>query len=362
MKKKAVSRVAKTGRRSMRAGSRITLAEVARHAGVHAATASQILNDRSNCWASEVTRQRVFDAARQLGYRPNLSARALRLGRSRVIGLVSPGFGVGFSNTRAAGLTEAATKADYTVALSSHPNDSVSEDKVIRRLIDNGVDGLAIYPVDSEPHAELRRLVDNGFPVVTFDGRSLLNFECDDISVDYEAIGRMQARHLLALGCKRICLANTIPEARITAIRERAVRDEIAGAGLLPPLEMRLPGCATREFVEAGTLASPMRAFLEKHGAEIAGVIGNDQASTLAVQFLRQMGLRVPGDVEVIGSGTTMLATYGEIPLTSVTAATESAGVQAFELLVSRIEGCAGNRFRRLTTPAELYVRKSTES
>ncbi len=360
MKKKAVSRVVKTGRRSVPAGSRITLAQVARHAGVHAATASQILNDRSNCWASETTRQRVFDAARQLGYRPNLSARALRLGRSRVIGLVSPGFCAGFSNTRAAGLTEAAAKADYTVALSSHPNDSASEDKVIRHLIDNGVDGLAIYPVDSGPHTELRRLVDNGFPVVTFDGRSLLDFDCDDISVDYEAVGRKQARHLLALGCKRICLANTIPEARIMAIRERAVREEIARAGVSPPLEMRLPGSATREFVEAKTLASPMLQFLKKHGAEIDGVIGNDQASTLALQFLRRMGLRIPGDVAVIGSGTTMLATYGEVPLTSVTAATASAGVKAFDLLVARIEGRAGEGFRRLTTPAKLFVRQST--
>lgn len=363
MKTLSRTKSAETGRRAAPVPSfrRVALADVAEKAGVHAATASQVLNDRPNCWASETTRRRIRKAVEELGYRPNLAARALRSGRTHVIGLVSPGFAIGSSHSRAAGLTAAATKADYTVTLSSHPNDSESEDRVIRRLLDRGVDGLAIYPVDSGPHAELRRLVRSGFPVVTFEGANLLDFECDDISVDCETVGKLQAKHLLRLGRRRICLANTIPEARITAIREAAVRQELARAGAPAPLEMRLPGDITRELVEAETWEAPMRTFLKKHRGAFDGIIGSDHTTSLAIRLLHELGLRIPADVAVVGGGDSVLATYGEVPLTSVNAADDVAGAKAFGLLMDRLGGHRNGQFRRLISRAKLIVRKSTQ-
>ncbi len=73
------------------------------------------------------------------------------------------------------------------------------------------------------------------------------------------------------------------------------------------------------------------------------------------------MGLRVPDDVAVIGGGG-MLATYCEVPLTSVNARNDEAGRQAFALIMDRLQGRAGERFRRLTNPARLIVRESTQA
>jgi DNA-binding LacI/PurR family transcriptional regulator len=347
-----------------KAAVRATLADVAAKAGVHRATAGQVLSNWKNCWASEATRKRVREAADALGYRPNLAARALRLGKTQVIGLVSPGFFTYSPYSRADGLTEAAAKADYTVTLSSHPNDAESEDRVIRRLLDRGMDGLAIYPVDPGPHTELRRLVQAGFPVVTFEGANVLDFECDDISVDCEAVGRLQARHLLACGRRRMCLANMASLSRLSrvnVIREAAVRDELARAGAPAPLEMRLPAVDAREMPDAAALERPMRAFLEKHRGSFDGIIGADHTGVLAIRLLHELGLRIPEDVAVIGGGTTMLAEYCEVPMTSVNAENQVAGVKAFELLMDRIEGRANGRYRRLVNPAKLFVRKSTQ-
>ncbi len=341
---------------------RVTLADVAHRAGVHSATASQVLNGKPNCWAATETRQRILSAARELGYRPNLSARALRLGRTRLIAMVSPGFSVASTRNRVTGFSQAAEADGYTVTLSSHPSDDASEDRVIRRLVDRGVDGLAVYPTDHGSHAELRRLCDRGFPVVTFEGANLLDFDCDDIRVDYTAVGRIQARHVLEIGRRRVCLANTTPEARIMTLLETALRETLSARGAPPPLEMRLPISPGNEFEEVETLEAPMRAFLQRHRDHFDALVGNDTLVSLAVRLLGEMGLRVPQDVAVIGGGTTLLATYGWVPLSSVLPDNISIGKLAWELLSDRIEDRPpAQSFRRLTAPSHLVVRQSSD-
>ncbi len=340
--------------------SRVTLEHVARRAGVHGTTASQVLNGRANCWASDATRQRIFDAARELGYRPNLSAQALRTGRSGIIGLISPGFGVRSQRSRPVGLTEAAASTSYAVTVSSHSNDSESEDILIRQLLDRGVDGLAVYPTDSGPHTELRRLAQTGFPVVTFEGANLLDFECDDVSTDLEKSGRSQARHLLRLGRRRVCFANGMPEARINAIRAEAVRRELQRAKAPPPLEMRIPISTTTEFTDADLMEKPMRAFIRKHLGEFDATIGTDFTASIAIRCLQAMGLRVPHDVAVMGCDDSILASHGSLPLTTPGTIGHLAGKEAFRLIMARIRGEAGPDYRRLMLSTRLVVRQST--
>lgn len=340
----------------MRGRRRITLIDVAERAGVDKATVSQVLNNRPNCWASKSTRERIYKVVDELGYRANLSARALCSGVSHVIGIVAPGAIL----NRTMGLTEAAAKAGYTVALSSHHNDSDSEDVVIRHLLDRGIDALAVYPVDPGPHTELRRIVESGFPVVTFDGVNLLNFPCDDISVDYREVGRFQARHLLEMGRRKPCLVSPRPEARINAIRETAVLEEFEQAGALPRV-MILERPVTREIMNPDPLISQIREFLRTHAGEFDAIIGFDAMASLSVRVLQTLGLRVPTDVAVVGSGEHLLASYGVLPLTSISTADDQAGAQAFDLLMDRISGRATGPFRRLKNPATLIVRASTK-
>lgn len=337
-----------------------TLDDIARESGYHRTTVSQVLNGHENCWASEQTREKIFATAAALDYRPNLSARALRTGRTHLIGFVSPGFGSQSTHSRTVGLTDTAAAHDYTVILSSHPNTPESENLVIRRLINRGVDGLAVYPVDPGPHRALRELVDQGFPVVTFDGRHILDFESDDLSVDYAEVGRLQTRHLLDIGRRRFCLANTQPEARVNAIREAAIRQELKRAGAPPPLEMRIERPASREIVDADPLEGHFHAFFRKHSGVFDAVIGFDAMASLAMQALRRLGVRIPEEVAVVGSGDSILAGYGAIPLTSIGTADDDAGAKAFDVLMNRIRNRKKTPFQRITTPARIIKREST--
>lgn len=341
-------------------GFRVTLADVARKAGVSSATASQVLNNRPNCWASLDTRGRILAAAHDLGYRPNLTARSLREGRTHSIGAITPVFYIGTHHNRATGIFEAARLHHHAVLYSVHGNHPDQEEGLIQLHLDKGVDGLILQPGDSGAHAELRRLVEIGFPVVTLDGGCSLPFDCDDVSADYTEAGRLQVMHLLALGRKRIALANMVPTPFMHAVREDAIRQELEKVNLPPPLLMDMSVGADCEMPIQEPLESAMRAFLAQNKGGFDAIIGCDVAISLAARILLEMGVRVPDDVALVGSGDSPLAHYGVLPLTSVSVNDAWIGEQAFQILLSRIENPPRLNFRHLQSTPSLIVRASS--
>ncbi len=348
------------GGEPLRKSFRVTLADVARKASVSSATASQVLNNRPNCWASLETRGRILTAARELGYRPNLTARSLREGRTQSIGTVSPLFYAGTHHNRSTGIFEAARQRQYAVIYSVHGNLADQEENLIQLHLDKGIDGLILQPSDGGTHEELKRLVNIGFPVVTLDGSCAFSFDCDDVSADYTEAGRLQAAHLLALGRKRIVLANTVPTVYMHAVREDAVRQELEKEGLPPPLLMDIGIGADGEPPTQVQLESAMRTFLIQNKGQFDGLLGDDNAASLAIRLLLEMGLKVPEDVAVIGSGDTQLAQFGVVPLTSVNVNDLWIGEQAFKMLLSRIENPPRHTFRHLVSAPSLTIRASS--
>ena len=343
-----------------RKGFRITLADVARKAGVSSATASQVLNNRPNCWASLDTRNRILTAARELGYRPNLTARSLREGRTQSIGAVTPVFYVGTHHSRATGVFDSARQRHYSVLYSVHANIPDQEEALIQLHLDKGVDGLIIQPGDTGPHDELRRLVDVGFPVVTLDGGCFLPFDCDDVSADYTEAGRLQVAHLLALGRKRIALANFVPTVYMHAVREDAIRQELEKAELPPPLLMDMSVGTDCELPAQAPLESALRAFLSQNRGQFDALVGCDCTMAIAGRLLIEMGFRIPEDVAVVGAGDSAMARYGVLPITSVSVNDSWIGEQAFQILLSRIENPPRLTFRHLMSTPTLTVRASS--
>lgn len=344
-----------------RQSGRPTLAQVAREAGVSITTVSAVLNGRSDCWASTATRQRVQEAARKLGYRPNLAARSLKSGLTHTLGLITTALNVASPRNRINGMDEAAAAAGYAVIMSFHMNDPAIEDQMILRHLDRGVDGIAIYTSDSGRHEELRRLVERGFPVVTFDGEGRLDFDRDDVSPDYRAVGELQVRHLLETGRRRIAAANPIPSARINDIREDAVRMALARADAPPPLFMNLHRPADREVTDAEEIYRPAKEWIAKRKGEFDAVVAFDSVACVVIRVLLEAGLRVPEDVAVMGAGNSMLSDYGAIPISSIDTSDSQMGAEAFALLLARIEGqtpAAG--FHKVKVNPMLVPRRST--
>ena len=336
---------------------RPTLTQVAKLAGVKVSSASEILNRKANCWSSQATRDRVFAAAKELGYRPNQTARSLRSGKTKTLGVIITSHE--YSN-RMAGLDNAAYANNYAVILTFNANDPAMEDKLIINHMDRGVDGLIIYPSDTGQHTELRKLVEQGFPLVTFNGVGL-NFECDDVSPDYICVGRLQSRHLLEIGRRRICIATTTPSAFINDIREEGIRRELLEHGLQKPMIFNIKYADDNEAQSSEILYPQIAEFITRHKGEFDSIIAFDSMAAMAARAVLENGLRIPDDVAIVGAGNNILSSHGVLPLTSIDTSDEWIGMKAFELVTNRIDGkLPKNKFERIVSSSNLIVRQST--
>jgi LacI family transcriptional regulator len=342
-------------------GKRVTLADVAARTHVSLATVSQVLNGHPSCWASAETRKRVLSAVEELGYRPNLSARALRSGETLTIGMIATALGLGSAHNRLAGAEEAAGKEGYALMLGCHPDTSESEDLRIRALMDRGVDGLLVYPSEHGPHAELRKLAESGFPLVTFDGAALLDFECDDICHDYAGVGRTQVQHLVETGRRRLCLITPSPSGRSNHLREQGALAAISAAGLPAPLILTLPQAAAGKSPDLAEMEGAIHDFLLARQGQFDALLGNDALAALAMRAALKLGLSVPGSAAVMGSGNSIIGEYNTLPISTVTTHDDIQGAEAFRLLLTRMKDRAARPpCQQIRKPGTLLPRAST--
>lgn len=347
---------------AQRPRKRATIAEVARQAGVAQATVSGILNDRADCYASQATRRRVKQTADRLNYRPNPMARALAGKATATVGLIVPAFYVEATALMFAGFEQAARDTEHLTLIACTQNKPELEDQNIRSLRDQCVDGIAIYPTETGEHTELRRLIDQGFPVVTFDGANLLDFETDGVSADVRAGGYLAAKHLLDQGRRRIAIANTLPRCSVNDEKIAGMRAAMADAGAPAPLMMDLDGESSSPLTLNASRCEAVRAFLSAHEGQFDAVAAlGDVLGMAAMRHAMQQGLNIPRDIAVTGYGGAEMASQATIPITTIMHEPTEIGRLAFELLDQRLTAAreAGDICHTMYPP-KLIVRESS--
>lgn len=345
-----------------RGRSRTTIGDVALAAGVARPTVSAILNNRAYCYASEATRQRVKQAAAKLGYRPSPAARGLLGQCTATLGLIAPGFDVEPSTIKFSGFETAARAVGKVTFLVGTENVPEQEDLAIRGLLDRYVDGIAIYPTETGPHTELRRLIERGFPVVTFDSDGRLDFEHDDVSADIAGEGRLQVEHLLSIGRKRIILLTGRDRCFVNDLKTRGFMEAMAAAGVEPAAHVRIPmpHLGSHKWM-TGDLEAIRGVLLEHAGRCDAIATQGDIIGMAVIRIAVELGLRVPEDLAVVGINATSYSGQGAIPLTSVWHDSMKIGQTALKLLTDRLDGkVKPGEYRRVKMPVEIRVRAST--
>jgi LacI family transcriptional regulator len=330
---------------------RPTSADVASRAGVSRTTVSLVLNDRGES-IPETTRQRVLEAARELGYHPDHSARGLAGGRSQTLALVlrqtpEQVAGDALLAETLRGLATAARSAGFRVLVEPLiPGEATYGD-----LVRSGrADGVVVSgPLFDDP--ELADLVADGFPIV-IQGH-LPGAAAPTIDVDNEASARLAVDHLLELGHRRIaCITNAALTYTAAADRLAGYREALATAGVT----------AAPELVDEGAFdaASGHRAMTRilERGRPQAVFVASDVVALGAIGALREAGLRVPDDVSVVGFDDVPLAAYFDPPLTSIRVPAYELGLAAGRALLDRIAGREVPA--RTLLPTELIVRAST--
>ncbi|MGW2510312.1 LacI family DNA-binding transcriptional regulator [Streptomyces scopuliridis] len=330
--------------------ARPTSKDVARAAGVSQATVSLVLGDKWRGRVSERTAGLVRDAARALGYRPNLAARNLRLGTTRTALLVVPALTNEFFARVYTGAAGVAAEHGFGVVLYPSPA-GVGPARDPFASARAALDGVIASSMATGALDAIRGSDGTDLPLVMLDSDPAAPGAAARVNLDIADGMRQIAGHLLGLGHRRLvhlssAVASWTFDVRAAALAE-AVR-EVPDAALRTvsaPLEVG----AAREATERALTAPGLR--------PTALVCDDDILAAGACKAVRRLGLRVPEDISVSGFDDLALATAVEPELTTVRLPAERVGERGMSALLAVLDG------RRPETgdlPVSLVVRDST--
>ncbi len=326
------------------------LADVAKLAGVSAATASRAINSPEK--VSARLRDRVAAAVDELHYVPHGAARALASRRSRTIGAVVPTLDIAIFAAGVVGLQNRLDASGYTLLVANAAYDLEKEAKVVRALIERGVDGLVLVGNLHAPSVH-RLLTRNRIPFV-----NTYSFAAGDeapcIGIDNRGAAYRMVAYLLDLGHRDfgVITSPVRNNDRIAARRDGALA-ALVDHGIEPA---RTPVLEVPYTIADGRTA--LKSLLGR-GADITAVVCTaDVLAVGALQECRALGVRVPEEVSVTGFDDLDLAVHLEPPLTTVRVPAAELGEKAADYLLTRIRGSAVPDRVELT--ASLIVRGST--
>ncbi|WP_432955738.1 LacI family DNA-binding transcriptional regulator [Micromonospora haikouensis] len=329
------------------------LKDVAERAGVSVKTVSNVVNGYQHVRPD--TRARVEQAIAELRYRPNLSARNLRKGRTGVIALAGPELDAPSFAELARHVVTAAAERGWTVLIGQAAGGPGRERSVAAGIGDHLVDGLIVSPLASTADDLAGR--DAGTPVV-FLGGCGDHGPADHVTIDDAAAAREATAHLIALGRRRVAAIGARPTAEGTGVRLRLAGYAAAFAEAGIAYDERLVASAPAWRRADG--AAAVRHLLTS-GVRPDAVLCFDDALALgALRALHEAGLRVPGDVAVAGFGDIEDGRFSIPTLTTVAPDKERLARLAVDLLADRIDGDRSSPPRALTVPYRLETREST--
>lgn len=329
---------------------RVSLKDVAAHAGVSIKTVSNVVNNYQH--VTPAMRERVQRSIDALGYRPNLAARHLRKGRTGIIALALPELGNPYFAELAAAVIDAAAEQDYIVLLDHTGGRREQEVLVSQGFRARVIDGLILSPIELETE-DLRDRAD--VPLVLIGERDY-DLPYDHIAIDNVDAARAAVRHLVGLGRREIAfIGDRRGRSEPAQLRVRGWREELAAAGLAADEGLV---AATDGWGHADGAAAMSR-LLDAGRRPDAVFAYNDPMAIGAMRVLHERGLRVPEDIAVVGFDDVIEGRFGAVTLTSVSPDKEAIGRLAVESVLARLGGTAPEP-RRIRAEYRLVEREST--
>ncbi|MEV4155622.1 LacI family DNA-binding transcriptional regulator [Nocardia salmonicida] len=323
--------------------------EVASTAGVSVGTVSNVLNAPEK--VSPATVARVHTAIEQLGFVRNDAARQLRAGRSRCVGLVVLDIGNPFFSDVARAAEQRAAENDLVVLLGSTDDNADRERLYLETFDEQRVLGLMISP-SGDDLDRLLALHNRGVPVILVDHDGS-GTPFSSVAVDDRAGGQLAVEHLCGTGRRRIAFVGG-------PLTLHQISDRLAGARAAV---QNHPGATLDLFETAAPTVLAGRAAGEQIAAATSGrpeaiFCANDLLAIGVLQALILRGVRVPGDIALIGYDDIDFVESAIVPLSSVRQPSALIGSSAIDLLVSAVDGDAAEHIRFQPT---LVPRASTE-
>ncbi|CAM5231578.1 LacI family regulator OS=Streptomyces glaucescens OX=1907 GN=SGLAU_06785 PE=4 SV=1 [Streptomyces glaucescens] len=330
-----------------RASTRPTSRDVAEAAGVSQAAVSLVLGEKWRGRVSAATAERVREAARTLGYRPNLAARNLRLGRTRTVLLVVPALTTEFFAGVYTGAARVAAAHGFGVVLYPSP-EGIGPARDPFASAQAALDGVLASSMAADALTAIRG---DQLPLVMLDSDPDGSLGAATVNLDITDGVRQVAEHLLGLGHRRFLHLAADVASWTFEIRARELA---ARVGAVPGTTVRT---APAPISIEGARAAAEAALSAPGPRPTAIVCDDDKLAAGAYKAARRLGLRIPDDISVTGLDDLALATAIDPELTTVRLDAELFGERGMQALLAVLEGRAPARG---DIPVELVVRGST--
>ena len=328
-----------------------TLSDVAAAADVDSSTASRVLNDEVGHRVGAVTRERVLACAKALGYQPNSLARGLRISRSYTLGIAVPQLDNPVFPEIILGAESAARARGYSL-LISHVGDASDDARNYDRLARvSRVDGLLVATLEDD-ESLAQSLARTSLPFVVLN-RKLPEIENHVVFDSFEA-AKLATSHLLTLGHRRIAHLAGRQRGYNGTRRLAGYRAALEGAGIAFDADLVVAAGYT---FEGGELA--MRELLARRNHPTAIVAATILTAAGALKAMHAQGIRVPGQMSIVGIHDAAIADMLHPPLTTVRLPLQEMGACATRGLIDLIEKKA-ERVAQTLQPERLVLREST--
>jgi DNA-binding LacI/PurR family transcriptional regulator len=323
-------------------------------------TVSRVINKSG--YVSEVTRKRVQRAIDKLEYHPNVLARSLKSQRTHVVGILLSDIHNPFSAELASSIQGVLLEAGYSAFIATTDQSVKRESAALSAFFDHRVAGIVVATVATKPgNQALERFIRRGMPIVMV-GRESGRLKLDRVTANtwkgaYDAV-----EHLIALGHKRIAYVGASPENAGRLKRFQGFMDAMREHDLQVPEELIVgpkndsgPGYST----QADGYASIKRLLALKRPPS-AVFARNDFTAMGALAAARDLYLKIPDDLAIVGFDNVPLSAFTAPPLTTVEQPTAEQGRQAARLLLDRVALVSSAPRRELSFDCQLIIRQST--
>jgi LacI family transcriptional regulator len=329
---------------------RPNLSELARHLGVSIATVSNALSGKGRL--SPELAKRIRDAADRMGYVPSQAGRALRTGRSGVLGLVLPDIGNPLYPEIAQEIERVATNAGYGVLIANSRDEIAAQDKAIFQLIERGVDGIVIVPRRGTT------VPATACPIAIIDTPTTPR---NTVSADHFEGGAQVARHLRALGHEKILLIGDDPSSNVQNARINGMRSQLHEAK-----EIETIWIVEIEAKDGKSCTLGLAAWRARGFSAFACV--SDPHALRALTELQSAGIAIPAEATVTGFDNLQWSSFISPPLTTVKMNMPEIATLALDALVEAIQSREASddtpsppvTARKAAVPMELVIRRSS--
>ncbi len=337
--------------------TRITIEEVAKQANVSKGTVSAVINGKNS--VNPATREHILKVMKDLNFRPRGMARNLKNGdQIRCIGIIIKDLNYPFYTSIAAGAREYANSKGYSVIVASSENDHECEKKFTHLFSIKDIKGAIIAPiVEGEAEIDhLFKLKRINYPFVLLE--DVKGIQANVVAIDNLSAIKTAVKYLIDNGHTKIVHFAGPPQSSHTQERIEGFRHAFSESPLIFNKNLIISIGSRHEEAYGNTMNYFKNRSREDYPTAI--VCFNDQQALAVMTALKELNIRIPEDISIIGNDDIMYAKIYPVPLTTIRAPQREIGYKAAEILIRNIESSTAIPNEKIVLGTDLVIRESS--